>query len=68
MSAKGATAEIFLAAFKTMAKKEQDIFLSNSRGDDRKDKVFGIAVTLYRKSLRLWRGRINRRLINGVIG
>ncbi len=28
MSAKGATAEIFLTAFKTMAKKEQDIFLS----------------------------------------
>ncbi|MFA6056460.1 MAG: hypothetical protein WC769_13925 [Thermodesulfovibrionales bacterium] len=28
MSAKGATAEIFLSAFKTMAKKEQDIFLS----------------------------------------
>ncbi len=27
MSAKGATAEIFLTAFKTMAKKEQDIFL-----------------------------------------
>lgn len=28
MSTKGATAEVFLTAFKTMAKKEQDIFLS----------------------------------------
>ena len=28
MKTKGATAEIFLVAFKTMPKKEQDIFLS----------------------------------------
>lgn len=28
MKTKGATAEVFLTAFKTLAKKEQDIFLS----------------------------------------
>jgi hypothetical protein len=33
MNAKGVTAEIFLTAFKTMAKKEQDIFLSKIMKD-----------------------------------
>lgn len=35
MSSKGATAEVFLTAFKTLAKKEQDIFLSEILKDKR---------------------------------
>lgn len=35
MGAKGATAEVFLMAFKTLAKKEQDIFLSEILKDKR---------------------------------
>ena len=35
MKTKGATAEIFLTAFKTLPKKEQDIFLSKILKDKR---------------------------------
>ena len=33
MKAKGATAEVFLTAFKTLPKKEQDVFLSEMLKD-----------------------------------
>ncbi len=35
MSSKGATAEVFLTAFKTLTRKEQDIFLSEILKDKR---------------------------------
>ena len=35
MGAKGATAEVFLTAFRTLARKEQDIFLSAILRDKR---------------------------------
>ena len=35
MKAKGATAEVFLTAFKTLPQKEQDIFLSSILKDKR---------------------------------
>jgi hypothetical protein len=45
MSAKGATAEVFLAAFKSMARKEQDIFLTNILKDKRvREDLIDIAI------------------------
>jgi hypothetical protein len=45
MGAKGATAEVFLAAFKSMARKEQDIFLSNILKDKRvREDLIDIAI------------------------
>jgi len=35
MGTKGATAEVFLTAFRTLSRKEQDIFLSAILGDKR---------------------------------
>jgi hypothetical protein len=45
MKTKGATAEIFLTAFKTLPKKEQDIFLSKILKDKRlREDLIDIAI------------------------
>ncbi len=45
MRAQGATAEIFLTAFKTLTKKEQDIFLSEVMKDKKlREDVIDIAI------------------------
>ncbi|MFZ3073306.1 MAG: hypothetical protein WA162_08685 [Thermodesulfobacteriota bacterium] len=45
MRAKGATAEVFLTAFRTLAKKEQDIFLSSILKDKRlREDLIDIAI------------------------
>jgi len=45
MGAKGATAEVFLTAFKTLARKEQDIFLSEILKDKRlREDLIDIAI------------------------
>ncbi len=45
MSLKGATAEVFLMAFKTLPKKEQDIFLSTILKDKRlREDLIDIAI------------------------
>jgi tRNA A-37 threonylcarbamoyl transferase component Bud32 len=45
MKSKGATAEIFLTAFKTLPKKEQDIFLSKILKDKRlREDLIDIAI------------------------
>jgi hypothetical protein len=45
MKAKGATAEIFLTAFKTLPQKEQDVFLSSILKDKRvREDMIDIAI------------------------
>ena len=45
MGAKGATAEVFLTAFRTLARKEQDIFLSSILKDKRlREDLIDIAI------------------------
>lgn len=45
MRTKGATAEVFLTAFKTLARKEQDIFLSAILRDKRfREDLIDIAI------------------------
>ncbi len=45
MGAKGATAEVFLAAFKTLPQKEQDVFLSSILKDKRvREDLIDIAI------------------------
>jgi len=45
MGIKGATAEVFLTAFKTLARKEQDIFLSAILKDKRlREDLIDIAI------------------------
>ncbi len=45
MGSKGATAEVFLAAFKTLERKEQDIFLSEILKDKRlREDLIDIAI------------------------
>jgi len=45
MGAKGATAEVFLTAFKTLARKEQDIFFSEILKDKRlREDLIDIAI------------------------
>ena len=45
MGTKGATAEVFLTAFKTLARKEQDIFLSEILKDKRlREDLMDIAI------------------------
>ncbi len=45
MRAQGATAEIFLTAFKTLTKKEQDIFLSEVMKDKKvREDLIDIAI------------------------
>lgn len=45
MKTKGATAEVFLTAFRTMARKEQDIFLSEMLKDNRlREDLIDIAI------------------------
>lgn len=45
MAAKGATAEVFLTAFKTLERKEQDIFLSSLLKDKRiREDLIDIAI------------------------
>ena len=45
MGAQGATAEVFLTAFKTLTKKEQDIFLSEVMKDKRlREDLIDIAI------------------------
>ena len=45
MKTKGATAEVFLTAFKTLPKKEQDIFLSEILKDNRlREDLIDIAI------------------------
>lgn len=45
MGAKGATVEVFLTAFRTLAKKEQDIFLSAILRDKRlREDLIDIAI------------------------
>ena len=45
MKAKGATAEVFLTAFKTLPQKEQDIFLSSILKDKRlREDLIDIAI------------------------
>jgi len=45
MRAQGATAEVFLTAFKTMTKKEQDIFLSEVLKDKKlREDLLDIAI------------------------
>jgi hypothetical protein len=45
MGAKGATAEVFLAAFRTLPQKEQDVFLSSILKDKRvREDLIDIAI------------------------
>ena len=45
MRARGSTAEVFLAAFKTLTKKEQDIFLSEVLKDKKlREDMIDIAI------------------------
>ncbi len=45
MGARGATAEVFWTAFKTMSKKEQDIFLSKILRDKKlREDIIDIAI------------------------
>lgn len=53
MSTKGATAEIFLTAFRTLARKEQDIFLSEILKDKRlREDLIDIAIAESRAKYR----------------